>query len=92
MRINTTVDVDVDVDLSIYDIVDLFLSADNYEQAQFMREVINKLNKDINGSFLMYAIEDSLYEMCSKEELSKVLNTFKNLAEHIEKYIEISKE
>ena len=40
----------------------------------------------------MYAIEDSLYEMCSKEELLKVLNTFKNLAEHIEKYIEISKE
>ena len=92
MRINKTVDVDVDVNLSIYDIVDLFLMADSYEQAQFVREVINKLNKDIKSSFLMYTIEDSLYEMCSKEELSKVLNTFKNLAEHIEKYIEISKE
>ena len=91
MRINKTVDVDVDVNLSIYDIVDLFLMADSYEQAQFVREVINKLNKDIKGSFLMYTIEDSLYEMCSKEELSKVLNTFKNLAEHIEKYIEINK-
>lgn len=92
MRVNRTVDVNVDVDLSIYDIVDLFLIADNYEQAQFVREVINKSNKDIKGSFMMYAIEDSLYEMCSKKELSQVLNTFKNLAEHIEKYIEISKE
>ena len=92
MRINRTVDVEVDVDLSIYDIVDLFLIADNYEQAQFVREVINKLNKDIKSSFMMCAIEDSLYEMCSNKELSQVLNTFKNLAEHIEKYIEISKE
>ena len=92
MRINKTVDVDVDIDLSIHDIADLFLSADDYEQAQFMCKVVNEFNKGMGGFFQMYAIEDSLYEMCSKEELSKVLNTFKNLAEHIEKYIEISKE
>lgn len=92
MRINKTVDVDVDIDLSIHDIADLFLLADDYEQAQFMCKVVNEFNKGMGGFFQMYAIEDSLYEMCSEKELLQMSNSFKELAEHIEKYIEISKE